>query len=114
VSNYESNDILSDGEQRTFSVVIHVLSLFFPLLAPLVGFLVFRNRGELITQHTRQALNFQLSLICCYLITGITLVGLILWPVPAIIAMVQIIKAAIAAGDGRKAEFWPLYVFVKP
>jgi uncharacterized Tic20 family protein len=113
VSTYEPNDILSDGDQRTFSVVIHVLSLFFPLLAPLLGFLIFRNRGELVTQHMRQALNYQLSLICCYVITGITVVGIIMWPILAIIAIVQIIKAAVAAGDGQKAAFWPLYAFIK-
>lgn len=106
------NKALSDDDQRTFAIVVHVLSLFCPLLAPLCGFLVFRHRGKLIDQHMRQALNFQLTIICWYIITGITVVGLILWPVLLIIAFVQIIKAAIAAGDNRNAAMWPVYGFV--
>jgi hypothetical protein len=47
------------------------------------------------------------------LCTGITLIGLILWPVIAIYAIVQIVLAAIAAGESREYKFGFSYSFLK-
>lgn len=103
---------LSPENERLAAILTHVLSLFFPFLAPFVSFLAFRGRGALITQHATAALNFQLSLIVWYLVSGITVVGLILWPVIAIYALVQIILAAVAASEGREFKFGYSITFV--
>ena len=104
---------LTPENERTFAILTHVLSFFFPFLAPFVAYLAFRGRGPLITQHATAALNFQISLICGYFLTGITIVGLLLWPVIAIYAFVQIIVAAVAAAEGLEFEFGYSYKFVK-
>jgi uncharacterized Tic20 family protein len=113
MSDTPSMTPLTPENERTFAILTHVLSFFFPFLAPFVAYLAFRGRGQLITQHATAALNFQISLICAYLVTGITVVGLILWPVIAIYAFVQIVLAAVAAGEGREFKFGYSYKFVK-
>ena len=104
---------LTPENERLLAILTHVLSLFFPFLAPFVSYLAFKGRGALITQHATAALNFQLSLILAYLVTGVTLIGLILWPVIAIYAIVQIVLAAIAASDSREYQFGFSYSFLK-
>jgi uncharacterized Tic20 family protein len=113
MSDTPSMTPLTPENERTFAILTHVLSFFFPFLAPFVAYLAFRGRGQLITQHATAALNFQISLICAYFLTGITIVGLILWPVIAIYAFVQIVLAAVAAGEGREFKFGYSYKFVK-
>jgi uncharacterized Tic20 family protein len=113
MSDAPSMTPLTPESERLLAILTHVLSLFFPFLAPFVSYLAFRGRGNLITQHATAALNFQLSLILAYFVTGITLIGLILWPVIAIYAIVQIVLAAIAAGEGSEYKFGFSYNFVK-
>ena len=104
---------LTPESERTLAILTHVFSFFFPFLAPFVAYLAFRGRGPLITQHATAALNFQISLICAYLLTGITIVGLLLWPIIAIYAFIQIILAAVAASEGREFKSGDSYNFVK-
>jgi uncharacterized Tic20 family protein len=113
MSDTPSMTPLTPESERTLAILTHVFSFFFPFLAPFVAYLAFRGRGPLITQHATAALNFQISLICAYLLTGITIVGLLLWPIIAIYAFIQIILAAVAASEGREFKFGYSYNFVK-
>ncbi len=93
---------------RNFAIGMHlsplVLSLFvFPLslLAPLVIWLVRRQESVFDDDHGREIINFVLSFLLWHLITAITFVGLILWPVLLVVALVSCIRGAIAAGSGE-------------
>lgn len=98
---------LPQADQRTYSVIMHVASLFFPFLAPLAGYLMFRKRGEFIGQHCRAALNFQITVILACVLLAITIIGaLVIWVV-LVYAVVQIALAIVAASKDQPAGFKP-------
>lgn len=110
---------MTPADEVTWSTVAHLSWLAgslvaLPFLAPLVLFLVFKDRGPFVRHHTTEALNFQLSLLAYGLAIGVvggilTLVTLgLLAPVLALAAgalvvagIVFTIIAAIAAGKGE-------------
>lgn len=81
---------------------------FGSILGPLVLYLVKRDQSPFVADHARESLNFQLTtfgamLLCvplCLILIGIPIVlALILFEV------VQVIKATIAASDGRAYDY---------
>jgi len=101
------SDTMSAQQQRNYALVVHILSLFFPFLAPLIGYVILRERGEFIAQHTRAALNFQITVIIASVLLAITLVGLLLIWAVMLYAVIQIIVACVAANNGEWAKFQP-------
>ncbi len=83
-------------------LVLSILGLFpLSLLAPLVLWLVRRQQSVFDDDHGREIINFVLSFLMWHLVTGITVVGLIFWPVLWVVALVNCIRGAIAAGNGE-------------
>ena len=94
---------------RNFAIGMHlsplVLSIvgLFPLslFAPLIIWLVRRKESVFDDDHGREINNFLLSFLLWHLVTVITFVGVILWPVLWVVALVSCIRGAIAAGNGE-------------
>ncbi len=83
-------------------LVLSILGLFpLSLLAPLVLWLARRQESVFDDDHGREIINFILSVLLWHLITAITFVGLIFWPVLWVVAIVSCIRGAIAAGSGE-------------
>lgn len=95
---------MNPADEKTWAVLIHVGSLFFPLLSPLVGYLVLKDRGPFVRAHSATALNFQLTMLIAALVGGllaIVLVGFVILFGVAILAFVLPIIAAVQAGRGQ-------------
>jgi hypothetical protein len=93
--------------ERNFAVATH-LSPFGALiigplafLAPLVLWLVRKDHSTFNDDHGREIVNFMISVVLLAVCTGITIVGLLFWPVLAVVAVVSPIRAAVAAGRGE-------------
>lgn len=110
------------GDQRNLAMLVHLgtlLSWFIGgwglnIVIPLVGYLWKRNSAPFVGEHSREELNFQLSLTIYILIAGlVTLVtiglGLIvivpLALVVGIIVIVVMIRASIAASRGDSYRY---------
>jgi len=105
---------LSASEERTWAMVAHIgvlVAAWFAMgfLCPLVVWLVFRNRSDLVRRHAVESLNFQLSLLIYLAVAFILIlitVGLgVLIVVPLIIigaiaALIVVILATVAASSG--------------
>lgn len=110
---------MKPSDETTWSTVTHLSWLAgtvvgLPFLAPLVLFLVLRDRGPFVRYHTAESLNFQLSLLLYGL--GVAVVGGVLTlvtlgafaPVLAVAAgalvvvnVVFTVLAAVAASRGQ-------------
>lgn len=95
-----------ESRQRTLAILIHVSPLFWfvglgpiALLGPLVLWLVGRERSVFVDDHGREAINFMLSFFLLHLLLAVTLIGIALWPVLWVVAFVNLIRAAVAAGQ---------------
>jgi uncharacterized Tic20 family protein len=107
---------LTPEDQRLWATLVHVGGIFFGILPSLIGYLVTKDRGAFIREHTRAALNFHLTLIIAGFACGILaliLIGFFLAIALAILALVFSITAAIAAYDGRNYKFPISIEFVK-
>lgn len=91
---------------RTLAVFIHISPLFclvglfpFALLGPLALWLIGRERSAFVDDHGREAMNFMISFFLLHLLLAITIIGLFLVPVLWVVACVNVIRAAVAAGQ---------------
>ena len=71
------------------------------IVVPLILWLVRKNHSAFNDDHGREVFNFALSIFLWHVILAITVVGLILWPVLWVVAIVSNIRGAIAAGNGE-------------
>jgi len=95
---------LSPADEKMWSILTHVGGILFHWVAPLIAYLVLKDRGPFVRWHTRQALNFQLTLLIAYVV-GIVLfivfVGIFVVLAAAILNIVFGILAAMAANRGE-------------
>ena len=107
---------MSPEDQRLWATLTHIGGIFFNFVVPLVAYLVLRDRGGFIREHTRAALNFHITMAIAYVVAGIltiVLIGALLLPVIGIITIIFGIMAAVAANRGEFYRY-PLSIeFIK-
>jgi uncharacterized Tic20 family protein len=107
---------LSPSDQRLWATLIHVGGILFGILPSLIGFLVTKDRGDFIRQHTRAALNFHITLLLAYVacvLLSFIIIGLFLLFAVEIVAIIFGILAAVAANSGQAYKFPISIEFVK-
>ena len=113
---YQTVQPLNPSDERLWATLIHVGGIFFGLWPSLIGYLVLRDRGPFIREHTTTALNFHITLLIGYLVSGVlvlVVVGFFLLMAVAILALVFSIMAAIAANSGLFYKYPLTIEFIK-
>src|SRR5450830_1767603 len=107
---------MSDSDQRLWATLAHIGPIIIGFVAPLVIWLVYRERGQYVADQAKEALNFQITLTIAATVSAIlmvALIGFVLLPIVAIGGLVLMIMAAIAANKGQ-AYRYPLNIrFIK-
>ena len=101
---YSAPQPLSPADEKLWATLIHVGGILFGFLPALIGYLVLKDRGPFIRQHTATALNFQLTLIIAYVagsILSLVLIGFLILAAAWIASIIFGIIAAIAANNGQ-------------
>ncbi len=104
---------MTPSDQRLWSTLTHVGGILFGFLAPLITYLVLKDRGAFVRAHTATALNFQLTLLIAYVVGYILtfiLVGLLVLLAAWVASIVFGIMAALAANKG---EFYTYPMSIK-
>ena len=101
---------VSSPEERNWSMLLHLSALaglvtsgIGSLLGPLIVWLIFRARSDMVDYHGKRALNFQISFFIYGLVAAlsiIVLIGFLLLPVVIIVWLIWTILAAIRASRG--------------
>ena len=99
---------LTDSD-RHFAIGMHISPLVLTvigagplaLIAPLVLWLVRKKLSAFDDDHGREVINFGISFLLWHVALAITVIGLALWPVLWVVAIVNNIRGAIAAGRGE-------------
>lgn len=91
------------SDERLLAAAIYIVSFFFPLLGPLIIWLIKKNESDFIDYHGREYLNFFIS----YTVYGVIgfilvllLIGFLILPVLGFLAVVFTIIGAVKAFDG--------------
>lgn len=113
---YAAPQPLSPSDERLWATLIHVGGILFGFLPALIGYLVLKDRGAFIREHTATALNFQLTALIASTVAAFLifiLIGLILLPVIGIAVVVLSIVAAVAANNGQPYKYPLAITFVR-
>jgi uncharacterized Tic20 family protein len=105
---YEANNQLNPSDEKLWATVIHVLGIFFGFLPSLIGYLVLKDRGPFIRQHSATALNFQLTMLIAAIIGGILsiiIIGIFIILAVEVVIIVFSIIAAVAANMGQAYSY---------
>ena len=107
---------MSPADEKMWATLVHVGGIFLNWVAPLIGYLVFKDRGPFVRTHTAAALNFQITLAIAYAI-GIVLtfafVGVFVLLAAYVLNIVFSILAALAANRGQYYTYPLTITFVR-
>jgi uncharacterized Tic20 family protein len=107
---------MSPQDEKLWATLIHIGGIFFYFLPALIGYLVLKDRGPFIREHTRQALNFQLTAVIGYVVAGILtflIIGVFLYLAIAVLVIIFSIMAAVAANRGQAYKYPLTIQFIK-
>lgn len=105
----------STTDPKTIAALVHASGLVFGFVGPLVGYLVYPN-DPFIREHSRQALNFQITVLIGVLVSFvlmIVLIGFVTIFVLIIASFVLHIQATIAASKGQPFTYPATIQFIK-
>nr|WP_214467812.1 DUF4870 domain-containing protein [Microbacterium flavescens] len=97
---------MNPSDERLWATLIHLGGLFFGFLAPLIGFLVLKDRGPFVRAHSATALNFQLTLVIAYVVGGILSIVLIGFFIIAAAYILNIVLCIVAAVKANRGEWY--------
>jgi uncharacterized Tic20 family protein len=113
---YQQNQPLNPSDEKLWATLVHVGGIFFNFIPALIGYLVLKDRGPFIRQHTATALNFQLTVLIAYIVSWILtfiIIGIVLFFVVWVLDIVFSILAAVAANKGQPYKYPLTIQFVK-
>src|SRR5665811_1298998 len=101
---------MSDSDQRLWATLAHIGPIILWVIAPLVVWLVYKDRGRYVEDQAKEALNFQITLaiasVVVIILAAVTLgFGALLFFPLGIGALVLMIMAAIAANKGEAYRY---------
>ena len=107
---------LSPQDEKLWATLTHVGGILFSWLAPLIAYLVLRDRGPFIRQHTAAALNFHLTMLIAYVAGGVLsliAIGYLIILAAWVLSIVFGIMGAIAANNGQYYKYPIAITFVQ-
>jgi uncharacterized protein len=104
---------MSAADQRTWAIAAHLsafVSAFVALsfLGPLIIYIVVKDRGPFVRQHSAEILNFQLTMWIGLLVSFPLMfigIGFLTAAAIAVAMLVFQILGAVAAGEGREYHY---------
>jgi uncharacterized Tic20 family protein len=99
---------MSPSDQRMWAMLAHLGGILFGFLAPLIVWLVQKDRGAYVNDQSKEALNFQLTLLIAYVVgsvLSIIFIGVFILFAAWIAAIVFGIMAGLAANKGENYRY---------
>ncbi len=98
-------DILPTSDEKTMSILSHVLTLVVGFIAPLIVYLIKKDQSTFIAYHARESFNFQITLLIIIIILAITVIGILLIWLVGLAALVFVIIATLKASEGKLYKY---------
>ncbi|HET7534206.1 MAG TPA: DUF4870 domain-containing protein [Nocardioidaceae bacterium] len=101
-SGYYQPPPMRPDDEKLWAIAAHLGPLLLGFVAPLVVWLVFRDRSAFLDRHGKEALNFQIAYLVYFVVAGVSiviLVGFVLLPLVGIAWVVFMILASVKASQ---------------
>ena len=104
------NDVTVTQEQKTMAMLSHILSIFAGFLAPLVIWLINKDKSDqaFVIDQAKESLNFQITMAIAFFVSGIltmVLIGFLLIPALVLINVILCIMAGLKANEGVQYRY---------
>ncbi len=99
---------LSQSDERMWAMLGHIGGIVLGFIAPLITWLVFRERSALVEDQGKEALNFQITVLIGYVAASVLsaiVIGFLLFPLIWVAALVLSIMAGMAANRGEMYRY---------
>ncbi|MGC4174950.1 DUF4870 domain-containing protein [Demequina sp.] len=99
---------LSDSDARLYATLGSAGNILFPAIAPLIIWLIFRERSSFVDTEGKEALNWGITLVIGYIISSVLFViviGAVLWFVVFVLSLVFGIQAAMKNNKGEAYHY---------
>ena len=93
------------SDEKTMALLAHVLTFVFPILAPLIIYLVKKDESSFVAYHAKESLNFQITLLIVCFALAITIVGIFVIWIALILAYILVIIATVRASEGKLYKY---------
>ena len=103
-SPYQQSAQLNPSDEKLWATLIHIGGIFFSFVPALIGYLVLKDRGPFIREHTATALNFQITMAIAYvvgIVTTFIVIGIFILIAVWVLVIVFSIIAAVKANQGQ-------------
>lgn len=107
---------MSTKDERLYAMLIYLLSFPFPILAPLIIWLLKREESDFVDYHGKEYFNLLISYTIYFTVSGISviiLIGFLLLPIVGLMLTVFTIVAAIKAYGGERYRIPLIIHFIK-
>lgn len=101
---YQPTPQMNPADERLWATLVHVGGIFFGFIPALIGFLVLKDRGPFVREHTATALNFQITLAIASVVGWVLIwvaIGLLILAAVWVVNIVFSIIAAVKANAGQ-------------
>jgi hypothetical protein len=99
---------VSDSDRRTWSMLAHLGGIVLGFIAPLVVWLMYKDRDEFVKDQAQEALNFQITLAIAYAVSTVltfVLIGIFTFAIAWIGGIILMIIAGMAANRGERYRY---------
>ena len=93
------------SDEKTMATLSHVLTLVAGFIAPLIIYLIKKDESAFVAHHAKESLNFQITVFIIGFALVITVIGILLIWLLAILALVFVIMATIKASEGKLYKY---------
>ena len=95
---------IATSDERTLAILAHVLTFVGGVFAPLIIYLIKREESTYVTEHAKESLNFQITVLIGIFISIpliFVIIGIFTLIAIGIISFILVIIASIKASDNR-------------
>ncbi len=95
-------------DEKTMASLSHILGIFTWIIGPLVIWLIKKDESAFVTAHSKEALNFQITLTIAYIVASalsVIGIGCLIYPVILIVAIIFGIKGFQAAKNSQDYKY---------
>lgn len=93
------------GDEKTMAILSHALTIVFPILAPLIIYLIKKDESAYVAWHAKESLNFQITVMIVVIGLIITIIGILLVWLVGIAVLILVIIASIRASEGKLYKY---------
>jgi len=99
---------LSDSDARMYATIAHAGNILFPAIAPLIMWLIGKDKSTFVDEEAKEALNFGILAIIVYTVSAfltLIIIGFLTWAAMGIMALIFGIQGAMKANKGESYRY---------